>query len=862
MNVLKKLTLQNLRFNKKRTIVTIIGIILSGAMICGVATIAASFQDLLIQNTIVTDGNYHASFYNVAYGDSKYITNNVSTIHSILSKGLGYSSFQQSNNENKPYIYLYAYSETAFNNLPINLKEGRLPEKKGEILITEDIASSGGPAYKIGETISLAIGNRKGNGRFLYQDTPLTEAEEIDVIFNEEFIVTGIIYRPRNEYYSTPGFTAVSYLDEDLLDNEDIVNVSILVKNPKKIFEIVPKMAADAGDVSFSYNNELLKWMGITQNKAFNNMFNTISLIIITLVVIGSVAVIYNAFAISVSERKKQFGMLSSVGATSNQIRKMIFYEGAILGLIGIPIGIISGIIGIGITLKIVNKLLINSMFNHDIVLRLIVSPYVILTTVLFMTITIFMSVYIPAKRASKISPVEAIRLNTDIKIKGKKLRTSKLTRYLFGIEGELALKNLKRNRRRYRATVFSLFISIVLFVSFSSFMKYGFITSNMYYGGIHYDVMVTKNENTIEEKMEFYQNIAELNDVERYSILRRIHTSTKTPYSQLSSFVQKHIVDNESYSMNEDGSYNHEIYIVAVGEEEFQRFAAENQLDISVFKDTKEPKGILINKNIIAGRIEYNPMNIKTGVNLYLKDNYEDGINPPANIAINIGAVTDNIPLGVPYTFYMAANLLVSDEVFDSIKALLHEESKVMADNTNMLIQTNNSEDIIKEIKALNPNDTESSLSIRDITLMKAEMKRIMTSIAIFLYGFVSLITLIGVTNIFNTISTNVALRRREFAMLKSVGLTPRGFNKMINYESIFYGLKSLLYGLPVGALISMWMYNAFDNIFDFRFVLPWREMIICIFGVFIIVFMTMMHSSAKLKKENIIDALREENL
>ena len=106
------------------------------------------------------------------------------------------------------------------------------------------------------------------------------------------------------------------------------------------------------------------------------------------------------------------------------------------------------------------------------------------------------------------------------------------------------------------------------------------------------------------------------------------------------------------------------------------------------------------------------------------------------------------------------------------------------------------------------------------------------------------------------------MALRRREFAMLKSVGLTPKGFNRMINYESIFYGLKALLYGLPVSVLISIWMYNAFGNKFGFAFVLPWKEILVCIAAVFVIVFITMIHAGAKLKNDNIIDALKEENL
>ncbi|KAB3534486.1 ABC transporter permease [Alkaliphilus pronyensis] len=862
MNILTKLTLQNLKLNKKRTIVTIIGIILSGAMICGVATIAASSQDLMIQSAIKTDGNYHAVLNSVKYEDSKYIRNNPSTAKDMLSKEIGFSIFEKSNINNKPYIHISAYDSNTFKNMPVKLKEGRWPKKYNEIVITEDILTSGGSAYNIGKKVKFEVGNRLNGGNLISRNTPFIETEELDIFSLEEYIITGIIHKPRMEYGLSPAYTAITYLDEALLNKEDTIDVFVLLKKPKNIYDIIPKMAENVGDVSYKYNNELLKWMRISKNENANNMFNKLALIMFFLVVVGSVTVIYNAFAISVSERKKQFGMLSSVGATRNQISKMIFYEGALLGGIGIPIGILSGIVGIGITIKVVNSLIIDSMFNEDVALRLIISPYTILTTVLFMSITILLSVYIPAKKASKISPVEAIRLNTDIKIKGKNLKTSKLTRFLYGIEGELALKNLKRNHRRYRATVFSLFISIVLFVSFSSFMRYGLMTSNMYYGAIDFDLAVSMKNIPLEKQLELYNKTAGISGVDRYSIVRRINTSTKLQHSQLSPYVQKGLEKDDMYKMNEDGSYNNGIYIVAVGKEEFKRYIDKNQLEPSTFMNTNSFHGVLVNKNNIGGRIEYEPMNIEAGDTLYLKDSLGESSQISTDIKMEIGAVADNLPLGVPYTDFMMASIVVSEEVFEELRQLISEEGLKLADKPNMIIQTNNSDGITEALKQLDPNISENSLSIVDISEMKDAMLRITTVIAIFLYGFVTLITLIGVTNIFNTISTNVALRRREFAMLKSVGLTPKGFNKMINYESIFYGLKALLYGMPVGVAISVWIYNSFGYIFEFTFVLPWREMLICTIGVFIIIFITMMHSSAKLKKENIIDALREENL
>lgn len=856
MNILNKLTLTNLKLNKKRTIVTIIGIILSGAMICGVAAIAESFQDLILQSVYETDGNYHATFYNVRYDKSKYISENPYSKETMFTKNLGYAKFEESKNEDKPYFFIREYDQAAFINMPVTLKEGRFPDRDGEIVISEDVLLDGGIKHEIGQILTLNIGNRIDDGVQLIE-SPLSKTETFEPVAARSYTITGIISKERFGAFKGPGFTVIAYLDKNKLTPEETSNVSIITRNPRQIYKKVPQIAENAGVEKFGYNNEILKWMGISKNQSYLNMIWSIVLIIIILIVVGSVTVIYNAFAISVSERKKQFGMLASVGATPKQIRRTVFFEGIVLGAIGIPIGILSGIFGIGVTLKIVNNLVRGSMFSENISLRLVVSPWVIIVTLFFVGLVIFISAYIPARIASRISPIQAIRLNTDIKIKGKKLRTSKLTRLIFGIEGELALKNLKRNRRRYRATVFSIFISIVLFISFSAFMAYGFQSSAMYYGYNHFDVAVQK---PVETEQEFFEEIAQLEGVERYSIIRRIYSASYLENSKIGTFYRKNYIDSQKLSNNEVGLPMVYFSLTTLGRKEFDAFVKENGLDSNDYKDKNNIKAILINKNIYEGAKlhEYEPLRIKKGEKLQLTENQREEERVPVSYEVEIGAVTKEIPFGFFFNG-MNVNLIVSDEVYDDIRLKLHEQSQHQ--EINMNIKAEDSAGVAKKIRELN-NKYKGSLTVSDISSMAKEMKRTKTVISIFLYGFLSLITLIGVTNIFNTISTNVALRRREFAMLKSVGLTPKGFNKMINYESIFYGLKALLYGLPVGIFVSSLMYNSFSNLFKFSFILPWKEILFCIASVFGIVFITMMHSSSKLRKENIIDALKQENI
>ena len=869
MNILSTLTRRSLKLNRKRTVVTIIGIILSAAMICATISISVSFQDLFVQRAKQTDGNFHVTFRDVNMEGSKYITENAYTQTAMFSRNLGYARFDGSTNEYRPYLFIKEYDAAALRHMPIQLTEGRYPEKAGEILISEEAVKSGGQTYRIGETIAFELGERfDPEGQPLEEDAPLYEGEQLSATASRAYTITGYIAKPHFENFtSIPGFTAVAYLDPATLGKDETVNISILGKKLRQLYDRVPEMAAAAGDVEYTYNHELLQYQGITKNERVVAMLNTVAGIVILLIAVGSVTVIYSAFAISVSERKKQFGLLAGAGATPKQIRSSVFSEGAFLGLIGIPLGILAGIGGIGVTLSIVNRLMTGLFFEQDVPLRLVVSPYLIPLTVLFVGLIILISAYLPAKRAAATSPIEAIRQSADIKIKGKTVKTSRLTRFLFGIEGELALKNLKRNRRRYRTTVFSLFISIVLFVSFSTFVNYVFTGAELYYGEINFDMVVMAEDLSPGEQRELRERIASLEGVERCAAVRELATEAQLEGSRFSSYFRKNFLDEDRLPADEAGRYRYYFHLLALGEEEFNNYAAENGLDANLFGDSAPLRGILINKTVTteAKRAEFAPLQLKAGEKVPLAGLVYDQGGSKATLTVEICAVTDSYPMGVQPSDVGYSYLLLSEDSFEAASSLLQgeDEDDDRRSTLQLFLTTAEGAGLAEQIRTICENAaSQNRIYINDIRAAQQEMDRTKSVISIFLYGFITLITLIGVTNIFNTISTNVALRRREFAMLKSVGLTPRGFNRMINYESILYGMKALLYGLPVSALIAMWLHHGFGNMLQFAFFLPWKEITICIAGVFVIVFMTMLHAGSKLKHDNIIEALKDENL
>lgn len=298
--------------------------------------------------------------------------------------------------------------------------------------------------------------------------------------------------------------------------------------------------------------------------------------------------------------------------------RRTVLFEGAFLGLAGIPLGILSGIGGIGVTLSIVNRLMVGLMVEQGSTLRLVLSPYLIPAATVLVVLIIFISAYLPARKAAATAPIEAIRQSAAITIKGKNVKTSRLIRRLFGIEGELALKNLKRNRRRYRTTVFSLFISIVLFVSFSTFVNYAFTGAALYYREVPFDFSILVEALSLEEQKELSARVAALDAVERWAMVRELVTAAWLPRGQFGGHLQQNYLDRNLFPVNEENLYRNDFHLITLGGDEFDRYTAENGLEAETYKDSGAClRGILINKTITQGEklAEFEPLRMKAGV-------------------------------------------------------------------------------------------------------------------------------------------------------------------------------------------------------------------------------------------------------
>lgn len=890
MNIFNKVTLKSLQKNRVRTGVTIIGIALSAAMICAVTTSVASFQNFLLQNYIYSDGSWHGSTV-ADSGTLKKISDSERVSAAVSGQYLGYAKAEGCENPDKPYLYLVGASDGFSEMMPVHITGGRYPQNQSEILLPNHLKSNGGVSYSLGQQINLAVGDRISGDEMLYQQNPFLwqrgengrpsdiPAETLKVRETRTFTVVGFYGRPSFEARSAPGYTAITLPDPTPPTSR--YEVYFQTKVPNDVYSFMESLS-----LSGDYNTDVLMFMGISKYSAFYSVLYGLAAIVIVLIMFGSVSLIYNAFSISVSERTKQFGLLSSIGATKRQLRKSVLFEAFAVSLIGIPLGILVGIAGIGVTLLLIGDRFMSIGSSLVIPMRICVSPLSVIAAAVTALITVLISAWIPSKRAMKITAVEAIRQSKDIKAGTTGIKTSKLTYRLFGLPGALASKHFKRSRRKYRATIVSLFMSVVLFVSASAFT--GYLTQSVQgsFATVEYDLSYftgATEEQIPENTFQLLRSAKAVTGgcyVGAYyvdGVLSRDELTTSLPDVIAGNLTGKNPEMQFPVYFMDDASFRALLKKNNLSEEGYFNASAPQGVAYDTYQGFDTGEGRVISARLFQNqpsqirRIEYNQIEgyyysyrdvdeAGKPIAIYQNSDTEEEMKIPIDEAqieqtpLKIGAVIERNPI-----FYKEGSGLNVIYPYSMRQAVMGTEENGVA----CCYYTSSDHKLsYNDAKALLEEKGMDSLQLTDAGAQAESDRNIIMIINVFAYGFIVLISLIAAANVFNTISTNIALRRREFAMLKSVGMTRGGFNRMMNYECVLYGSRALLYGLPVSFGITWLIYRSVRQGFEIGFSLPWAAIGISVASVFLVVFATMMYAMRKIKKDNPIDALKNENL
>lgn len=908
MNVFNKVTLASLKKNRTRTVVTIIGIMLSAAMICASTTFVASMQNFVLRYTIYKAGDWHGAVYDAAYKDYEDIGGSGKVASATYAQVLGYARINSAN-ERKPYLYVLGGDAASgyFETMPVHLTAGELPKNSSEIILPEHLATNGKVSYKIGDTVTFEVGDRILDGKRLGQINPFfTYDSEIQVeVKNDEklentvartYTVVGIYERPAFENTDAPGYTALTVADRGA-DGQSPIDCHFKMKKPSAVYDFM-KETGYTYAYRYAYNTDVLLYSGVSRIDSVTATLYSLAAIVIGLIVFASVSLIYNAFSISVSERTRQFGLLSSVGATKKQLRKMVLFEALAVSAVGVPLGILVGIGGIGITLLLIGDKF-SSIVRADIPMRICVSWQAVVIAAAIALITVLISAWIPSKRATGVSAVEAIRQSMDIKVSGRPVRTSKLAYKLFGLPGVLAGKHYKRNRKKYRTTVVSLFMSIVLFVSAAAFTDYMMESAEGGLASDQFDLIYAAESDASSAMTP--DALLELLFSEQ-NVIGGTYTKKQFLQGDISrEYVTAMFADRfADFGMESEDAAPKELsisgYLYFVADAEFNRLLEKYDLKEADYYNRDKPLGIALDRNIEFDRRLEKYVTLETlkgdvcvieglyyveidgyyrkdsridengnKVVLYQnRDNENDIIELPyeesfAKYTLRSEKTIEEAPFFVSRSTPVAINMIYPYSMLESV---VPEAALNQFRNTEYFLTSSNHTASFENLATVLTENGLSSRQLFDYAANAETNRNVVTIIRVFAYGFIVLISLIAAANVFNTISTNISLRRREFAMLKSVGMTQKGFSRMMNYECLLYGSKALLFGLPVSSGITYLIYRAVTTAYETSFHLPWAAIGIAVLSVFLVVFATMMYSMSKVKKDNPIDALKNENL
>ena len=860
MNLYTSLTLRYLKQNKRRTLVTIIGIILATALICGIGNICTSFMDYQMRGQIQSSGSFYATFTDIDKEKASVITKSSGVSEYGYKKNLGSVIWDKKNSTS---LDINVFDKNTINSFQITLKKGSYPKNESELIVTQDLLNKWNK--KIGDKITLNL------GELIYDDMGM-----ISKLKNSQKTTFKIVGTLDKAPYNSKLF-AITGFDINTVNKNEKFDVSICTKNPKDIYKTAISIGKNIGlvqkddpqDESYNYdeqanlyfkdieyNEGLLRLLGASSYDNINITLLLIVGLVASLVIIATIATIYNSFSIAISERKKQFAILNSIGATKSQIMKFVFLEGFLVSIVGIPIGLLSGTVAIDIVFKVIKTFFKTSMFG-ELDLRVVFSPIVLILSTLVILLTIFISALIPAINAAKISPLEAIKNSSNLKV--GKIKSSKLVKKIFKTEGELAYKNLRRNKGKFRITLFSLVISIVIFISFNGFVDMFVEANQINYGSITNDLTLYENNLlTKEEVQKTIDELKKINGLKDVAIDKgynlNVHVDEKNINKDLrESLKQSRYVDMDNSNYN---FINSRLYIpgyfsisnIKLSEGKFDRKTAKAENGVILvrysYQESLAKKGKVVLSNYKVGDT----------LNCTITSYDSDGKESAKEVKLKILAITDEILTGNNQYPETSFGVVAYDDLIPSLGITDDKSSSNL-----YYVATNQEKSTRDEVKKV---AEENNLSVIDSIDEAQKLEQTMNVMKIFVYGFIVVISLVSVTNIINTISTNINLRKREFAIIKSIGVTPQGFKKMIYMESILYGILSLLYGIPIGICMNVLMNRILEGMITVQTLIPYKAILICVVAIFIITFIASYIPLKKMSKENIIDNIRQESI
>lgn len=943
MSITRAFTLRTLAKNRVRTAVTIVGIALSAALLTAIFTSLSSLNSFLYNQEIALNGAWQASATTadlsvVEAAEANPQIGDSSTLTELGTAALPFDAAQTYGS----YLTLRAIDDNYLNLGALELTEGRLPENSNEIVLYalyQGATEFGEEPLEVGSTLTLEVGKRQAltadgtpapnmpeyldcSYARLSKDDYTAEqlAENPDLPVQErlaevgaprEYTVVGFYLSTSTSVSGAVGTSAFTYADNRTAaptadGTPAAYETFFTVPNAKTVDDIENVARATFGkDASVYFHNGLLRYAGITDNRTIWDTLYYMVAILAAVIVVASISLIYNSFAISIAERTRQFGLLASVGASRRQIRRAVFMEAGVLGLIGIPLGLAVGVAGSAVVLTALSPAL-SEVLGGKAQFGLQVEPLFLAIAAALSLVIVLLSAYLPALRASRVSAVDAIRNASDTRITKTTARTDPQNPWkpratapfsrLFGISGALAWRNAHRSKGKGFAAVLSLTVAVVLLVT-AGVLDTTLRSSVRTINSAHDCDVAVHLYGELDEVFEPFMALADSLDATDGVIPMGRTVITQVPVTVPADMATDDLRNDTYWTPKDDGSVEMEISLVLLDGESYRTYLESAGLDVAQFLDAENPPAIanfatysnngetyeirtvlgntgsielfrydietyLADKNALAYSdvTEIQIDETTRGVS-YLSEDYETVLVPRAEAAtsagtLEIGALVDELPPAVGANTQLFVVLPLTDATLELMGSVAGRttmvEAPYYAENHVLAAKTFN--ELVKKVR-LDSVD----VSVVDLAAEKDNNDLLITVISTFSFSFAAILTLIAVANVFNTLVNSLTLRRREFAMLRSVGMGNAAFNRMVVWECLRYGAIALVAGIALSFLVAWGLHEAMSLSIDgLAFALPWGHIGIAVVVVLCATVISTAYGLHRARSGNVVEALR----
>ena len=807
----------NMRHYKSKNILIGIAIILTTLLLFVIPSIG---KDMVEVNFAVINKIYptwHALYRNV---DESTVMK-LAAHHDVKTYGLrsdaGYMNLEDAT------VSMMYMDRTGMELYKVKLKEGQLPQKENDIVVSKGILEALGQNGKIGDTITVPYQILKDDG--------------LDYTKEKDFRICGFLADNESSKEQKQYTSLVS---------EAFLKAEIPVEQVK--YRFLLQVNGQKGNTTADYTEtiqNIARQFGISEddmniNKEYlaANYVDpaTIPVIvgIMLIVVLAGIITIYSVYYVSMNQRVREFGKLKAIGATKRQLRQIVLREGMGVALFAIPIGLLIGTVAVKVVLlqfvehaKDSNVLITEA---YKVVAKGEVQLYywwIYLLAIAVTLCTVYLSLMKPMRMAAKVSEIEAMRYQG-----GSKRQKSSRKGYQFLNIGRLTKRNLAENKKKSTITIVSMavtgiFVMMVATVlscanpmeSAKSSIVGQYEISPIVESGNkehpEYEWAEVQKNNPLNEGLK--QQIEELDGVERVDVF----TALKVSGGPFEEKIGTEFINGvpEEYA------------------EELKKGITEGNV---TYEELKSGDKVILDRALL----HWYP-DIKVGDKLKL--NIHDGDNTFQK-EIEVAAIGE---YGTGLTNYNC--LIMAKEGAE----------KLTINNSSSYFQVIADKDYDEALEASLQAIVDGSGRLQMRTWKNAydtwENAIQMTRGAC--YAFIIILAAISIMNLINTMINSVHVRKKELGMMQAIGMSDRQLMKMLQLEGIFYTVGTLIISIGVGSLAGypLFLYAKRTGMFDIStYHYPVTAAIIIILTLFVIQMLLAIFIAKSVRKDSLIERIR----